>query len=113
MENYIRPSQLYAWTLNNLHKLPADEQERTLENMKSLEWIKDTIEGLNSFQREILKHTLMINIDNPEMAFDLMSISVIIYNLNLAGVDISDLENKVNSSQRVINEIESMFHQLN
>jgi hypothetical protein len=105
MEDYIRPSQLYAWTLNNLHKLPAYEQERTLKNMKSLKWIKDTIEGLNPYQREIFKQTLMMNIDNPEMPFDLMSFSAIIYNLKLHGVDVSDLGKRVNTSERVISEI--------
>jgi hypothetical protein len=46
-----------------------------------------------------------MNIDNPEMAFDLMSMSAIIYNLKLQGVDVSDLENKVNNSERVISEM--------
>lgn len=111
MENYIKPSQLYEWTLNNLHKLSADEQEKTLATLKHLEWVKSIIESLNPYRREVFKLTMLMNIDNPEMAFDLMSMSAIIYNLKLQGVDVSDLENKVNSSERVISEIKKSLRE--
>jgi hypothetical protein len=36
MKNYIRPSQFYEWTINNIDNLPLEEQERTLKNLKDL-----------------------------------------------------------------------------
>ncbi len=105
MEDYIRPSQIYEWVLNNLHTFSSETQEKTLDNLKTLRWVKEMIERLSLFQKELFKHTMMLNIDNPEMPFDLMSISAIIYNLRLQGINVTDLEEKVNTSERVINEI--------
>jgi len=109
MEDYIRPSQLYEWTLNNLQNFQADEQEKTLKNLKHLEWVNHTIKNLNPYQREIFKLTMLMNVDNTEMAFDLMSMSAVIYNLKLYGIDVTDLEDKVNNSERVLSEIKKMF----
>lgn len=52
---------------------------------------------------------MIANIDNTEMPFDLMSISAIIYNLRIQGDDVSELEEKVNTSERVITEIKKQI----
>ena len=110
MKNYIRPSEFYEWTINNIDNFSLEEQERTFKNLKDLNWIPTMIKGLNPFQRAVFKLTMLNKLDDKEMPFCLMSLSCILYNLRLNGLDVTGLEQAINTSERVFEEIKKMFN---
>jgi hypothetical protein len=99
--NYIRPSGLYEWTLNNLHTLSDDVQETILPNLQHLKWVPDMLEKLSPYQREIFKLTMYKQLEDESFPFCPMSITCIIYNLRKYGIDVSDLENLINTSEKI------------
>lgn len=105
--NYIQPSELYEWTINNLHKLPDAEQAITLENLKHLKWVPDMLDTLSPQERHIFRHTLASQLVKDTIPFCLMSLTCILYNLKLRGVDISDLETLINTSEKIRYNIEN------
>ena len=107
MNNYHRPSELYEWTLNNLHTLPEQAQDNIMKNLNQLRWIKEMVEKLSPYQRDIFKLTLIKQIEDDSTPFCLMSITCIIYNLRKHGVDVSNLENLINTSEKVRAKIEA------
>lgn len=109
-QKFFRPSDLYPLTLKNIDSLTPDEQDRVLENLKQVEWIKTFIqEELKPEEHEIFKQTILSKLESPEMPLHLMSLSAMIYNLKNIGIDVSELEFAVNSSNRVRQEIENMI----
>jgi len=105
--NYYRPSELYEWTLNNLCKLPDVAQETILENLKHLKWIPNMLDTLTPQQRLIFKLTMVSQIEKDTTPFCLMSITCMVYNLKLRGVDTSDFETLINTSEKIRNKIET------
>jgi hypothetical protein len=109
MEHYIRPSELYEWTINNLNSLSLEEQEITLKNLEQLRWIPEMIENLNPIQRELLQIAMIKKLEEPETPFCLMFFSCIAYNLHIKNIDVNPLKIAINTSKRVQKEIEWMF----
>lgn len=105
--NYHRPSELYEWTLNNLHTLPDAAQTTILENLKHLKWIPDMLDTLTPQERLIFKLSMVSQIEKDTTSFCLMSITCIVYNLKIRGVDTSDLEALINTSDKIRNMIEA------
>lgn len=103
--NYYRPSETYIWTLNNLHTLPDGAQEAILENVKNLKWIQEMLKDLSPNERQIFKLTLVSQLEKESTPFCLMSITCIIYNLKLYGVDTSDLEMLIDTSEKIRDKI--------
>jgi hypothetical protein len=110
IKNYINPSELYEWTLNNLDSMSLEQQETILKNLEDLKWIPSRIKELTSSQREIFKLTVLNKIDDKNLPFCAMSISCILYNLRLNGVDVTDMVKAVNKSECFIEEIKKMFN---
>jgi len=110
-KNYINPSELYEWTLNNLGDMSLERQEKILKNLKKLKWIPSKIKELTSSQREIFKLTVLNKLDDKEMPYCLMSMSCILYNLKLNGLDVKDLEEAINKNERLVEEIKKMFNE--
>jgi len=110
-KHYNKPSELYEWTINNIDNLPLEEQERTLKNLKELKWIPTMIKELAPYRRKLFKLTVLNNMDDRNMPFCLMSISCILYNLRLNDVNVTDLEEAINTSERVFEEIEKMYNE--
>jgi hypothetical protein len=67
------------------------------------------IKELTPYRRELFKLTVLNKIDDRNMPFCLMSISCIVYNLKQNGVDVTGLEEAINTSERVFEEIEKML----
>jgi len=105
--NYLRPSELYQWVLNNLHTFQEYEQEKILPNLQHLKWVQDMLENLSPYQREIFKLTLIIQLEDESTPFCLMSITCILFNLKKYGIDVSDLEYFINTSEKIRTKIES------
>ena len=104
--NYsIQPAQIYEWTINNLHTLPVDAQNKTLENLRFLKWIPDFLEPLNYMELECAKQQNLLLLADGTESTCLMSMSCFVYNLKLKGVDVSDLEEALNTNSGVRNEI--------
>lgn len=79
--NYMRPSELYEWELNNLHTFPDDEQDKILPNLQHLKWVQDMLEKLSPYHREAFKFKLLNQLQNEAIPFCPLSITYIIYNL--------------------------------
>ena len=109
MEKYTKPSQLYEWTLNNMSEMPIDEQGILLKNLEVLKWIPEMLQTLSPFRKEVFKLTMLKTIEDPQIPFCLMTTSCMLYNLRLHGVDVENLEIAINTSKRVLNELNSMF----
>lgn len=107
--NYYRPSEAYQWMLNNLHTLPDEAQEVILENLKNLNWVQKMLKNLTPSERQIFKLTLVTQLEKESTPFCLMSITCIIYNLKLYGVDTSDLEKLIDTSEIIRNKIVQLF----
>ncbi len=109
--NYLRPSELYQRTLNNLHTFPDEAQDSILENLKHLKWVSEMLTKLSPYQREIFK-LYMINQLNDETApFCLMSMTCIVNYLKKYGIDVSCLENQINNSKRVKSSLHNILLQ--
>lgn len=109
---YLRPSELYEWTLNNLHTLPDEAQNSILENLKHLKWVSEMLAKLSPYQREALKLELLNQLEDESFPFCPMSITCIMYNLKLRGVDTSDLETLINTSEKISNKFVTLYNQL-
>lgn len=112
MNNLIRPSQLYEWTIQNLNYFSLDEQKRLLTNLKELDYIPAFILGLSVYERLLFKNTLICNLENREMPFCLMSLTCCVYNLRINQIDVTGLEDAINTSQRVREELMAVIPKL-
>lgn len=111
MENnkkLMRISDLYPWTLKNIDSFSLQEQDQVLKNLKDVEWIKQFIQELNPGEYETFKLTIISALENPEMPLHVLSLSAMIYNLKIIGIESSDLEQAVNNSERVRQEAYDM-----
>jgi hypothetical protein len=107
---FDKPSELYEWTLNNMGNMSLELQEKILKDLKYLNWIPTMIRGLDPFQIEVFKSTLLNMLEDKSKSFCLMSISCVVYNLKLHGEDVTELEEAINTSECVVEEIEKMFN---
>lgn len=107
-EEFIKPSQLYEFTINNLQNFSLEEQGYLLMNLNSVKWIPKFIEELSPEQKEIFKLTELTSINNEKMPFCLMSLSCMIYNLKKHGIDVTELEDTLNNSKRTVQYIEEL-----
>jgi hypothetical protein len=108
-KHYNKPSELYEWTLNNFSNMLLEQQDEILKDMNELKWIPSMIKGLEPFQREVFMSTLLNMLEDESKPFCLMSISCAVYNLKLHGENVTELEEAINTSERVFKEIEKMF----
>lgn len=108
MDKYIGPAHVYEWALDSIDNSPLDGQQRILERFKNLTWIPATVRELQPWQRWLLKEAIKMNIDNENVPFSLMDISCFSYNLRLSGIDTSDLDVAIDTSQRVQREAEKI-----
>lgn len=104
----MRISDLYPWTLKNIDSFSLQEQDKILENLKQVAWIKSFIQELNPGEHETFKLTIISALENPEIPICVMSLSAMIYNLKKIGIPVSDLEEAVNNSERVRQEAYDM-----
>lgn len=102
----MRPSELYEWKLNNLHTLSDDVQKTILPNLQHLKWIPEMLDKLSPYQREIFKLTLIKQLEDKSTPFCLMSITCILFNLKKCGIVVTDVENFINTSEKVRAKIE-------
>jgi len=105
MKNYIRPSQFYEWILNNLGNMSLEHQNEILKIMKELKCLPSMIKELNPSQREVFKSTLLNMLEDESKPFCLMSITCAVYNLKLHGEDVTELEEAINTSERVFKKL--------
>ena len=101
-------SDLYPWTMKNIDSFSLQEQDQVLKNLKDVEWIKQFIQKLNPGEHETFKLTIISALENPEMPLHVLSLSAMIYNLKIIGIESSDLEQAVNNSERVRQEAYDM-----
>lgn len=104
MNNKILPSQVYEWTFNNFDKIPKAAQDILIDNLELLAKKKEvfdlTQEERYEFKRKIINK--IRNASNSNSQPILLYVSGVCYNLSLCGVDVSDLENEINSKYNTI-----------
>lgn len=105
----MRISDLYPWVLKNIDSFSLQEQDQVLKNLNEVAWIKNFIQELNPGEHKILKLTIISALENPEMPLHVLSLSAIIYNLKKIGIEVLDLEQAVNNSDRVRQEAYDMI----
>ena len=94
----IRPCDLYEWTLGQLEqgKLSLEDERLTLENLKSLQWLKDKFNNLSKPMAQYFYAGFLDDIQNLKHPPDIMSISFLYYQFTKVGIDTSAMREAVN-----------------
>lgn len=110
-ELWMPPSDLYEWTIDELSKgtFKGYDEERVLENLKGVEWVKENFNTLNGLALINMYNAILKDVIGGTIPTDLMSISAMYYNFTLKGLHTDDLRNAINSSPCIIEEIKKMI----
>ena len=110
-QDWIQPSDLFEWTIETLKdgKLNGYTEDRILNNLKGVEWIKEKIQALNGLELANMYNLVLESIIENSMPPDPMSLSAMYYNFTHKGLNTEKMRNAINSSPLLLEEIKKMI----
>lgn len=106
-EDFIRPSELYEYTLRQMENntLTLDEQEKVIQNLIFLEWVKDIFQRMTPELMKMMYMKTVEDIENEAITVDIMSLSCLVWHFKKNGTDTRLLESTINSSSYIAEEL--------
>lgn len=113
MKNYIRPSRLYEFTLEQLENstFNIEDEEKVLENLEALTWVKDIFKRMTPMLLKAMYDKTIEDIENESVPVDIMALSCIVWHFKEHGMDTTLIESVINTSSYVANELEKQFRE--
>jgi len=113
MKNYIRPSRLYEFTLEQLEHgtFNIEDEGKVLENLKELSWVKETFADMTPLLIQAMYDKTIEDIENESMPVDIMALSCMVWYFKKHGIDTTLIESVINTSSYISAELEKQFRE--
>ena len=104
----IQPSDLYECMIARIstEKLPENEEDNILRNLRDVDWIQELFDGLDSTIQVFYELTL------EKMKNDLipcpLTWSAMYYNFTKAGINTNEMRISINTSKRLLMELQNI-----